>query len=533
MSLQKLAEDIKRLLPEEDFKRIRQAILLAAQGGAQVARQIRTDIDRENRLKDGLLNAGSVTFTSDTSATLDLFAWVINYEVFQPGSTTLPVQAPEPVFSRVDYFHGYYEVIDGANIGKIYYTPGVLDSSGNNIFPNIPNNHIILAIVNRNADGSTDPIEVPPTSPGIPDAPFTGKLYGRRNGEWYEIVISGSGGIEEAPENGQLHARKNKGWVAFTPFSGNYNDLSNKPTLFSGNYNDLSNRPTLFSGSWNDLSDRPSLFSGNYNDLSNKPTLFNPAGTPAEGDVVKWISGVATWGAGGGGGGGDLWSELSGGHIFRNSKVIIGQTTNPTATTLFVKGIGQTVSDGVRFETFSGATVFRYREDLPQLLIPVSLKVGPGGNYDGSQNIALRSYGFGNGAGNNFMTYANNGTLTFQIRDDGLARFTNKIFIGMPITGSQSALNVRSLSTAYQVSIIEMQDTLGAEVFQFKNNKVLVIGGTMGTNGNGGPGIALLPNDTISNPRADVYSGGFIWVNNAGELMYQGKNQTITKIADA
>lgn len=28
-------------------------------------------------------------------------------------------------------------------------------------------------------------------------------------------------------------------------FSGNYNDLSNKPNLFSGNYNDLSNKPNL------------------------------------------------------------------------------------------------------------------------------------------------------------------------------------------------------------------------------------------------------------------------------------------------
>ena len=28
-------------------------------------------------------------------------------------------------------------------------------------------------------------------------------------------------------------------------FSGNYNDLSNKPALFSGNYNDLSNLPTI------------------------------------------------------------------------------------------------------------------------------------------------------------------------------------------------------------------------------------------------------------------------------------------------
>ena len=54
--------------------------------------------------------------------------------------------------------------------------------------------------------------------------------------------------------------------VAFSSgsnFSGNYNDLTNKPTLFSGNYNELSNKPTLFSG--------------NYNELSNKPTIPNSA----------------------------------------------------------------------------------------------------------------------------------------------------------------------------------------------------------------------------------------------------------------
>ena len=53
--------------------------------------------------------------------------------------------------------------------------------------------------------------------------------------------------------------------------------IKNKPTLFSGSYNDLSNKPTLFSGSYNDLTNKPTIFSGNYNDLTNKPTLFSGA----------------------------------------------------------------------------------------------------------------------------------------------------------------------------------------------------------------------------------------------------------------
>jgi hypothetical protein len=60
-----------------------------------------------------------------------------------------------------------------------------------------------------------------------------------------------------------------------TGFSGDYNDLTNKPTLFSGRYEDLTNKPTLFSGSYTDLTNKPILAdvatSGRYEDLTNKP----------------------------------------------------------------------------------------------------------------------------------------------------------------------------------------------------------------------------------------------------------------------
>ena len=62
-------------------------------------------------------------------------------------------------------------------------------------------------------------------------------------------------------------------------FSGNYNDLTNKPTLFSGSYVDLTNKPNFAivatTGSYNNLTDKPTLFSGSYVDLTNKPTLFS------------------------------------------------------------------------------------------------------------------------------------------------------------------------------------------------------------------------------------------------------------------
>ena len=65
--------------------------------------------------------------------------------------------------------------------------------------------------------------------------------------------------------------------LAASAFSGDYNDLNNKPALFSGSYTDLSDKPTLFSGSYTDLSDKPTLFSGAYADLTGKPTLFSGA----------------------------------------------------------------------------------------------------------------------------------------------------------------------------------------------------------------------------------------------------------------
>jgi hypothetical protein len=52
-------------------------------------------------------------------------------------------------------------------------------------------------------------------------------------------------------------------------FSGDYQDLTNKPTI-PESLSDLTNDLTV---NYNDLSNKPSLFSGDYNDLSNKPTI--------------------------------------------------------------------------------------------------------------------------------------------------------------------------------------------------------------------------------------------------------------------
>ena len=75
----------------------------------------------------------------------------------------------------------------------------------------------------------------------------------------------------------------------FSTFSGNYNDLSNKPTIpsktsqltndsgfttFDGNYNSLSNKPTIPSKTSQLINDSGfTTFDGNYNSLSNKPNI--------------------------------------------------------------------------------------------------------------------------------------------------------------------------------------------------------------------------------------------------------------------
>ena len=85
-------------------------------------------------------------------------------------------------------------------------------------------------------------------------------------------TISGTSQLLSVPY--AFHAK-----TADNGFSGNYNDLSNKPVLFSGSYNDLINLPVLFDGTWAQLSGKPSFStvatSGSYNDLVNRPALFD------------------------------------------------------------------------------------------------------------------------------------------------------------------------------------------------------------------------------------------------------------------
>ena len=105
-----------------------------------------------------------------------------------------------------------------------------------------------------------------------------------------------------AADTTRWHNKVESSSLALVATSGNYSDLSNRPTLASvatsGSYTDLTNKPALAtvatSGNYSDLIGKPILAtvatSGSYNDLSNKPTLatvatsgkyYDLTGTPA------------------------------------------------------------------------------------------------------------------------------------------------------------------------------------------------------------------------------------------------------------
>ena len=152
-------------------------------------------------------------------------------------------------------------------------------------------------------------------------APATGYVLKWDGTEWAPALdattgVGGSSYATEAYVDQKLTERGNH-------FSGDYNGLTNLPTLFSGSYPDLTNKPTTaagygitdipdtildlsisdgnagqvlttdgagnfsftsagaFNGDYNSLVNRPSLFSGNYDDLSNKPYIPSIAGLAA------------------------------------------------------------------------------------------------------------------------------------------------------------------------------------------------------------------------------------------------------------
>ena len=90
--------------------------------------------------------------------------------------------------------------------------------------------------------------------------------------------------------DGNYDSLYNKPIIPSGVFSGSYGDLADKPDYslvyapyshtHTVSYNNLTDKPALpsgyFSGSYNDLTDTPTSFGGSWNNLSDKPTTFPP-----------------------------------------------------------------------------------------------------------------------------------------------------------------------------------------------------------------------------------------------------------------
>lgn len=150
-------------------------------------------------------------------------------------------------------------------------------------------------------------------------------------------------------ENGRLYIYINDGdssqWIqpAAPTFSGNYNDLTNKPVFAtvatSGSYNDLTNKPvfteTGFDGSYESLTSKPDLsvyqlsadaFSGSYTDLTDKPTTFSNltlTGTTILQQTTEVLTNIS-------GATGVVVHDFSGGAIFNHVNILANFTANFT-----------------------------------------------------------------------------------------------------------------------------------------------------------------------------------------------------------
>lgn len=89
-------------------------------------------------------------------------------------------------------------------------------------------------------------------------------------------------GIPEAPINGKDHARKDGAWVEIEPGVSSWNDLTDKPAVIAAGATAADARSAIGAGTSN--------FDGDYNNLSNKPTI------PAAQQQTDWdaVSGVTS-----------------------------------------------------------------------------------------------------------------------------------------------------------------------------------------------------------------------------------------------
>ena len=140
-------------------------------------------------------------------------------------------------------------------------------------------------------------------------------------------VLGGGGTTLPTNASGYLvnDGSGNLSWAAGDgTFSGDYDDLTNKPTLFDGAYSSLTGTPALFSGSYTDLTDKPtiptsfsSLVNGSFTaSLDSNGELSLPTNAFTEA-VIKELSATALV----------LFAQSTGGNI----KLLAGATSAGSA----------------------------------------------------------------------------------------------------------------------------------------------------------------------------------------------------------
>ena len=282
MSINNVSQEIKRLLPEEQYKRIREAILLAYGGATNVANNFRTEAQEQNALANGILNQGTVVFSSPTQAVLSDFAWVINKQIFQKASQAFTVLAPDATHTRVDYFYG-------DNDGQIVYAPGILTAQGVSLMPSIPQGAIILSAIQRNPNGTNVPIS-------IDQSDITGNLTATR-----VPVAIGPKTLADSiirQENGAIYIdgfvyasnfiKNGSGGTGGTGGGGSgivlWENIQEKPSVFPSSWDIISGKPTVFAPSahthtWGEISEKPTVFPTNWANVADKPTIPTIGGT--------------------------------------------------------------------------------------------------------------------------------------------------------------------------------------------------------------------------------------------------------------
>lgn len=177
------------------------------------------------------LNTGSGVGLFRDKVSTDLRFWTLN-----AGNNI--ALTPTGTGVRVD--------VVGAGLGTVTSVNGVLPAPGGNVTLMISD---ISGVATVAVTGDYNDLLNKPTI--LPDAPNNGLSYIRQSGSWVQIpnyVRTVNGNTPDSTGAVVISAAQISGFASVA-YSGNYNDLANRPVLATvattGNYNDLSNRPTI------------------------------------------------------------------------------------------------------------------------------------------------------------------------------------------------------------------------------------------------------------------------------------------------